>query len=87
MSQDEVEPLIRSEAEQDEESAFQRLYGAWAPLTPSGVARLMDGYERPWWIVGGWAIDAASGLPREHEDVDVSVLACDVPALYGHLKG
>jgi hypothetical protein len=87
MSQDEVEPLIRSETEQDEEDTFQRLYGAWAPLTPSGVADLMDGYERPWWIVGGWAIDAATGLPREHEDVDVSVLACDVPELYGHLKG
>ena len=27
LSQDEVEPLIRSEAEQGEECAFQRLYG------------------------------------------------------------
>ena len=43
------------------------------------------GFQRPWWVVGGWAIEAFTGAPREHEDVDVSILACDVPALRAHV--
>jgi hypothetical protein len=82
----EVEPLVRTAQEQAEEDAFLRLYGAWDPLTPADVLELLTGFERPWWVVGGWAIEAASGRPREHEDVDVSMLARDVPALYHHLK-
>ena len=45
----------------------------------------MAGFPRPWWIVGGWSIDAFTGAPREHEDVDLSILACDVPALREHV--
>jgi hypothetical protein len=82
-----VEPLARTPEEQAEEDAFLRLYGPWAPLAPTEVAELLTGFDRPWWVVGGWAIDAASGVAREHEDVDVSMLASDVPALYDHLKG
>jgi hypothetical protein len=87
MSHGDLELLVRTDEEQADEDAFQRLYGAWAPLTPDETARTMAGFSRPWWIVGGWAIDAATGIPREHEDLDVSVLACDVPRLYDHLKG
>jgi hypothetical protein len=82
----EVERLARTPEEQAEADAFLRLYGAWDVLSPSEVAGLLRGHDRPWWIVGGWAIDAATGVPREHEDVDVSMLASDVPALYEHLK-
>jgi hypothetical protein len=32
-------------------------------------------------LVGGWAIEAFTGAEREHDDIDVSMLACDVPAL------
>ena len=32
----------------------------------------MAGFDRPWWIVGGWSIEAFTGVPREHEDVDLS---------------
>jgi hypothetical protein len=67
----------------DEE--FFRWYGAWDPLDPPGVAALMAGFERPWWIVGGWAIEAFTGTAREHEDVDLSILACDIPAFREHL--
>ena len=45
----------------------------------------MAGFERPWWIVGGWSIEAFTGVLREHEDVDLSILACDVPALRAHV--
>ena len=81
-----IEPLVRTAEEQAEEDAFVALYGAWEPLTPPEVAELLAGFDRPWWIVGGWAVDAATGVPREHEDVDVSMLARDVPALHEHLK-
>lgn len=67
----------------DEE--FFRWYGAWDPLDPPGVAALMAGFDRPWWIVGGWSVEAFTGVSREHEDVDLSILACDIPAFRAHL--
>ncbi|MFC5179256.1 nucleotidyltransferase domain-containing protein [Nocardioides taihuensis] len=71
-------------AEMDDEEFF-RWYGAWAPLDPPGLAAVMAGFERPWWIVGGWSVEAFTGVPREHEDVDLSILACDIPAFREHL--
>ncbi len=79
------EPLPRTEAEQAEEVAFFRRYGPWEPLDPAGLSAFMAGFPRPWWIVGGWAIEAFTGLPREHEDLDLSILSCDVPALRAHV--
>lgn len=73
------------EGEDAEEAEFVRWYGAWAPLDPAGVAELMAGFDRPWWLVGGWAIEAFTGVAREHEDVDLSLLACDLPAFRAHL--
>ena len=71
-------------ADLDDEE-FYRWYGAWAPLDPPGLAELMRGFDRPWWIVGGWSIEAFTGVAREHEDVDLSLLACDVPAFRAHV--
>lgn len=79
-------PLVRSVEEQAEEDAFFALYGAWAPLSPTEVAAELAGFDRPWWVVGGWAIEAASGYQREHEDTDISMLSCDVPAFVSFLK-
>lgn len=81
------EPLRRSPKEQRDEDEFQALYGRWAPLTPAEVADVLAGFDRPWWVVGGWAVEAATGYRREHEDTDISLLACDVPALVAHLAG
>ena len=64
---------------------FRRWYGGWDPLTPQTIGAFMAGFARPWWIVGGWSIEAFTGAPREHEDVDLSILACDVPALRAHV--
>jgi hypothetical protein len=80
-------PLRRTAAEQDEEDRFQALYGAWAPLSPTEIARELADFDRPWWVVGGWAIEAATGFRREHEDTDISILACDVPAFVAHVAG
>jgi hypothetical protein len=75
------EPLESTPEEEAEEAAFLRRYGPWDAFDPSGLAAFMAGFERPWWIVGGWAIEAFTGHEREHEDIDLSILACDVPAL------
>jgi len=69
----------RTAEEQAEEDNFLSLYGAWSALSPAQVARELADFSRPWWVVGGWAIEAATGYRREHDDTDISILACDVP--------
>lgn len=66
---------------------FERLYGPWAMHTPADVAELFEGYPGTWWIAGGWAIEAFTGVRREHEDVDVSVLRNELSILRKHLAG
>jgi hypothetical protein len=60
--------------------AFRRWYGGWDPLTPATTGELMAGFDRPWWVVGGWTIEAFTGVPREHEDMDISMMAEDAEA-------
>jgi hypothetical protein len=79
------EALHRTPEEIAEDAEFFSRYGPWEPLDPAGLAAFMAGFPRPWWIVGGWAIEAFTGRLRDHEDVDLSVLACDVPALREHV--
>ncbi|MEV6287687.1 hypothetical protein [Kribbella sp. NPDC051770] len=70
-----------------EELEFQQLYGPWHVSSPQDAARLLDGYPSDWWIAGGWAIEAFTGVRRPHEDVDVSLWRKDVELLREHLKG
>jgi len=70
----------------DEDRDFYRWYGSWRPLTPVGVQRLMRGSGIRWWIVGGWAVEAFTGISRPHEDIDVSFFRADLPALLEHLS-
>jgi len=79
------EPIPKSEAEAAEDDYWDELYGGFDCFDPAGIEEFMAGFERPWWIIGGWAIEAFTGAPREHEDVDVSILVCDVPALREHV--
>jgi hypothetical protein len=79
------EPLLQSAEEAAEIAMLDRYFGPWDPFDPTAVAAFLDGFSRPWWIVGGWSIEAFTGVPREHEDVDVSLLACDVPTLRKHV--
>jgi hypothetical protein len=74
------EPLPRSSEERAEDDAFVHLYGPWQPLDLAGAVQLFEGFDRPWWLVGGWSIETFTGIAREHEDIDVSILACDAPA-------
>lgn len=81
----EREPLPRTVDEITEDERFNRWYGRWSPLSPSQSVDFFDGFQRPWWIVGGWAIEAFTGVPRDHEDLDCSLLSRDAPALRAHL--
>ena len=79
---EEREPLHRTPEEEAEDQEFFRRYGGWDRARPARRWRtFMAGFDRPWWIVGGWAIEAFTGVPREHEDLDLSILSCDIPAL------
>jgi hypothetical protein len=68
----------------DEE--FYRWYGTWASVSPRDAADFLHGAGVRWWIVGGWAVDAFTGEPREHEDIDVGFFRADLPAVLTHLS-
>ena len=59
---------------------FARWYGTWEPLDPSTIGAFMAGFDRPWWVIGGWSIEVFTGVPREHEDLDISIRSCDAEA-------
>ena len=63
----------------DEE--FLRWYGPWSPRDVGGVETLLDGFEAPWWVVGGYAIERFTGVARRHDDIDIAVLRPDAPQL------
>ena len=70
----------------EEDRDFYRWYGAWAPLTPSEVADRLADLGARWWIVGGWAVDAFTGVPRDHEDIDVAFFRADLPVVLARLS-
>jgi hypothetical protein len=68
-----------------EDVAFYDVYGDWDPLTPGELRDLMAGFPAAWWIVGGHAVEAFTGVRRFHEDIDLVVFDKDVPTLREHL--
>jgi hypothetical protein len=69
------------------ELAFQRLYGVWRPFDPQQAKAVFDGSGLEWWVAGGWAIEAFTGVSRHHEDIDVSFWRRDLPELVRHVRG
>ncbi|GAA5020243.1 hypothetical protein GCM10023258_08770 [Terrabacter aeriphilus] len=65
---------------------FQHVYGPQRSWTPAEVRDLLDGVGVPWWVAGGWAVEAFTGVARHHEDIDVSVLRRDTGAIRAHLE-
>jgi hypothetical protein len=57
----------------------------WESLRPADAVELLRGFDAPWWIAGGWAIDAFA--PRVHEDLDVMVLRRDLDRVAAALPG
>ena len=50
--------------------------------------RAMAGWNRPWWIAGGWALDLfLARATRPHADLEISILAADHAALSRQLAG
>lgn len=70
----------------EEDADFYRWYGAWQPLGPAQVAERLEGLDARWWIVGGWAVDAFTQAPREHEDIDVAFFRADLSAVLARLS-
>ena len=70
-----------------DELAFHRLYGPWQPFDPQQAREVFDATGLQWWVAGGWAVEAFTGAPRHHEDIDVSIWRRDVPALVRHFDG
>ena len=68
-----------------DQEAFEQIYGPLRPMTPAEAADLMAGLAVPWWIAGGWAIEAFTGVARHHEDIDLSVLRRDEAVVRAHL--
>jgi len=65
----------------EEDVEFYDLYGPWDAIEPAGLQALMEGFGRPWWVVGGHAIEAFTGLVRPHEDIDLVIFGRDVSRL------
>jgi hypothetical protein len=64
-----------------------RIYGPWLPRTPGDAALLFDGYPGRWWIAGGWAVEAFTGVHRSHGDLDPSIPRRDLALLRRHFAG
>jgi 2-amino-4-hydroxy-6-hydroxymethyldihydropteridine diphosphokinase len=64
------------------------LWGEWdVSLRPADTVRWFDGWERPWAVAGGWAIELFVGHPvREHHDLDISVARSDATGLHEQLS-
>ena len=62
-------------------------WGPWDPLRPDEVAILLTGFDAPWWIAGGYAIEAFAGRAfRDHGDTDIGLLSGDQLTIQAHLN-
>jgi len=64
-----------------------RLYGPWRARTPADAAHLFHGYRGVWWVAGGWAVEAFTGIHRQHGDLDPSIPRANVALLQEHVAG
>lgn len=61
-------------------------WGVWDHLPLDEVVSLFRGLNVPWWVAGGYAIDAVAGEGRrDHDDVDIGVFEADQLAVRQHL--
>jgi hypothetical protein len=59
----------------------------WEPLRPEDIAGLLAGFNAPWWIAGGWALDLSlDAETRQHDDIDVAILRRDQRPLYDRFR-
>lgn len=70
-----------------DDAELVRLYGPWAGRRPADAAKLFNGYPGRWWVAGGWAIEAFTGVERHHGDLDLEVPRAELALLRQHLAG
>lgn len=59
-----------------------------APEAVAYVRDLLGGFRPPWFLCGGWAVDAWLGRQtRDHCDVDITVFHHDQHAIFEHFAG
>jgi hypothetical protein len=68
-----------------DESNFQAVYRAWVPRDEADAAALLAGYPGQWWVVGGRAIEAFTGVTRPHEDIDIALRRTDLHQFRVHV--
>ena len=55
---------------------------------PRELRALLAGFDRPWWVAGGWAIDLFVGRrTRAHKDIEIALFRHDQSAVQKHLAG
>jgi hypothetical protein len=60
----------------------------WEDFDPSRLSSLMRGFDAPWWVAGGRALDLWIGRQtRAHQDVDVAILRDDQKQLHEAFGG
>jgi hypothetical protein len=64
-----------------EDIALDRLWGPWQAFSVAEAAAAMAAYDEPWWVCGGHAIEAFTGVPRLHDDIDVGFFTSHLDAL------
>lgn len=74
-------------ADQLDHDEIVRIFGPWLPRRPADSVKLFEGYPGRWWIAGGWAIEAFTGIARDHADLDPSIPRHELPLLRRHLAG
>ena len=58
----------------------------WA--VPRHVKEIMAGFDRPWFLAGGWAIDLfVRRVTRAHADVEIAILREDQAPIRHYLEG
>jgi hypothetical protein len=55
-------------------------------VKPDDAAALCAGLDAPWWINGGWAIEAYAAVRRDHGDIDIGVFRRDAGAVIEHFS-
>lgn len=62
-------------------------WGVWDHVPLEALLAELDGLTVPWWIAGGYAIDAFAGTGRrDHDDIDVSLFHADHLAVQRYLN-
>lgn len=63
----------------------------WDAWSPHQAFDYLSGCRVPWWLAGGWALEAHAGLlespRREHSDLDLALLRPHLPIVREHLRG